>query len=87
MHDLEADGVPGLRRSVCSSLTAALAVSAERAACYGSGHTSTKRYAVVDVCSNPAPATAKGSFLLRDSTILRIPAKLVQQVRARISLR
>jgi len=26
-------------------------------------------------------------FLLRDSTILRIPAKLAQQVRARVSLR
>jgi hypothetical protein len=26
---------------------------------YGSGRTSTKRYAVVDVCSNPAPATEK----------------------------
>jgi hypothetical protein len=29
----------------------------------------------------------RGPFLLRDSTILRIPAKLAQQVRARVSLR
>ena len=29
----------------------------------------------------------RGAFLLRDSTILRIPAKLARQVRARVSLR